>query len=50
MIFLGYGHTFICGDLNLTIGNVEIWGEATIIDPLLDYHVSRLGDYGLVDI
>jgi hypothetical protein len=38
------------GDLNFSVGRVEVWGQVAKVDPLSDYFIQKLEDKGLIDV
>jgi hypothetical protein len=47
---LKFGHTFIGGELNLTLGYSEIWGSATHMDPSTVFLNKSLEEASFLDI
>jgi hypothetical protein len=38
------------GDLNFSLGAIEVWGPREISDSLSEYFSHKLGEWGLIDV
>jgi len=44
------GLVIVWGDLNFTLGALEVWGLATQVDCMSSYFINKLEEVGLLDI
>jgi hypothetical protein len=47
--FMNFESLILGGDLNFSVGVIEVWGPKPRIDPLLDFLIHILGDKGMSD-
>jgi hypothetical protein len=50
MDWIQHGLVVLGGDLNFTLGALEVWGPATQVDYLLGYFLKKIEEVGMLDI
>lgn len=50
LVLIGGGSIILGGDLNFSLGDVEVWGPRARGDPHMDCFIHKLSDFEMMDV